>query len=356
MSIESSQLKFAASHAFSQSTQTTEILVARRSEPPLAAPVPPSEDTPVSLSRSGLERAQEAIDGAVVGTPLAVAETPDSGVSIEYKSLLEALIEYLTGQSVDKLKLSEPQEGNTASAPAAASVPASALVAEGEPVTTLSYERVHRFEEHESSRFQASGIINTSDGQSIRFAVSLEMSRSYAEERREFFQVSTGAQRQDPLVINYSGKAASLLDQRFDFDLLADGEDKSIPLLAPGSGYLVFDRNQDGRVNDGSELFGTLSGDAYADLKKLDSDGNEWVDAADAAFKHLALWIPDGAGRGQLISLEEAGIRALSTANIATAFELRGQNNSDLGAVRATGLYLSNANTVGTTQQIDLTV
>lgn len=118
----------------------------------------------------------------------------------------------------------------------------------------------------------------------------------------------------------------------------------------------MFDRNNDQIVNDGSELFGTLSGDAYADLAALDTDGNEWIDRNDAAFKHLLLWLPDTDGNGKLLSLEEAGVAAVSTANIATPFELRGSNNSDLGAVRATGLYLSTKNTVGTTQQIDLTV
>jgi len=348
MSIQSSQLQLASSRSFVQTNEVRETLVMSRREP-LAGPAAQAEADPVSLSRPGVALAQEALGSASANSVSAVAE---GTASIEYKSLLEALIEYLTGKSINKLALN----GEDGAAGSRVVAPGAAAAAEGEAVTTMTYERQHRFEEHEATRFQASGIINTTDGQSIRFSISLEMSRSYVQERSEFFQITTGGQRQDPLVINYSGKAASLLDQRFAFDLLADGEEKDIPVLAPGSGYLVFDRNQDGRVNDGAELFGTISGNAYADLKALDADGNEWIDGGDAAFKHLALWIPGGEGKGQLISLEEAGIRAISTANVATAFELRGEDNADLGAVRATGLYLSTGNTVGTSQQIDLTV
>ncbi|MCK9508132.1 MAG: hypothetical protein M0Q54_06815, partial [Pigmentiphaga sp.] len=296
MSIQSSQLQLASSRTFVQTNEVRETLIMERREPGVRAATT-AETDPVSLSSPGRALAQEALE--TVSTQSVGAAT-ESKASIEYKSLLEALIEYLTGKSINKLDLRAEGDAGGEGDGNESPVPASATAATGgsEASSTLTYERVHRYEEHEATRFQASGIINTTDGQSIRFSINLEMSRSYVEESSEFFQVTTGGQRQDPLVINYSGKAASLLDQRFAFDLLADGEEKDIPVLAPGSGYLVFDRNQDGRVNDGAELFGTISGNAYADLKALDADGNEWIDGGDAAFKHLALWIPGGEGKG----------------------------------------------------------
>jgi len=119
---------------------------------------------------------------------------------------------------------------------------------------------------------------------------------------------------------------------------------------------LAFDRNGDGRVNDGSELFGALSGNGYADLQMLDNDANGWIDAANSVSEQLYLWLPEDGGDGKLLTLEEAGIAAISTANIATPFELHSQHNADLGAVRETGLCLNTENSVGTTQQIDLSV
>jgi hypothetical protein len=182
------------------------------------------------------------------------------------------------------------------------------------------------------------------------------MERSYREESRVAISMGAAREREDPLVINFSGTAAQLHDQRFEFDLDADGDLEALPTLGGGSGYLVFDRNGDGKVNDGSELFGALSGDSFADLKAVDSDANGWIDAADEVTDQLYLWLPEAGGDGRLLTLEEAGVAAVSTASIATPFELRGEQNADLGAVRSTGLYLSTEDQVGTTQQIDLSV
>lgn len=47
-----------------------------------------------------------------------------------------------------------------------------------------------------------------------------------------------------------------MTSQRFKFDLNADGQNEDINFATNGSGYLALDRNGDGRINNGSELFG----------------------------------------------------------------------------------------------------
>ncbi|MFQ8776527.1 MAG: hypothetical protein ACLR78_02345 [Roseburia sp.] len=74
----------------------------------------------------------------------------------------------------------------------------------------------------------------------------------------------------DPLVINLDSNIANVSDQKFYFDIDADGSDDSISMLNSGSGYLALDRNGDGIINDGSELFGTQSGNGFADLAAYD--------------------------------------------------------------------------------------
>src|SRR5690606_9346825 len=123
--------------------------------------------------------------------------------------------------------------------------------------------------------------------------------------------------------------------------------------------FLVFDRNGDGRANDGSELFGARTGDGFGELLALDSDGNGWIDSGDTVFGQLRVWMPDPThpdGPGRLRTLEEAGVGAIGLRSVESLFALRGGGNSDLGQVRSTGLYLSTAREVGTVQQIDLTV
>jgi hypothetical protein len=160
----------------------------------------------------------------------------------------------------------------------------------------------------------------------------------------------------DPLVINFGGRAAQLEGQCFAFDLDADGQAETLHELGGASGYLVIDRNGDGRINDGSELFGPGSGDGFADLAALDGDGNRWLDEADAAFSTLRVWQRDASGQDHLASLGERGVGALYLGSTATPFALTDGDNRRLGQVRASGLYLNEDGSAGTLQQIDLAV
>jgi hypothetical protein len=54
--------------------------------------------------------------------------------------------------------------------------------------------------------------------------------------------------------------------------------------------------------------------------------------------------------------LREAGVGALALAHVNSKFELRGAGNSDLGGVRDTGVFLFEDGSVGSLQEIDLTV
>ena len=49
----------------------------------------------------------------------------------------------------------------------------------------------------------------------------------------------------------------SISDQKFKFDINADGKEDDISFVGKGSGFLALDKNGDGKINDGSELFGT---------------------------------------------------------------------------------------------------
>jgi hypothetical protein len=217
-----------------------------------------------------------------------------------------------------------------------------------------SNEMTETVREHESSDFSSSGKIRTADGRSLDFKLDLCLSRDFSCERKA---VSSGtAVLRDPLVINFDGRSAELDGARFAFDLDGDGKAEAIPGLRGASGYLAIDRNGDGCVNDGSELFGTRSGDGFADLAKLDSDGNHWIDEADSAFDTLRVWQRDELGKDSLCRLRERGVGALHLGAIETPFALKDGDNRRLGQVRASGIYLNEDGSAGSLQQIDLAV
>jgi hypothetical protein len=203
--------------------------------------------------------------------------------------------------------------------------------------------------ESESTTVCGSGVVKTADGRSIDFDFSWATARDYSASHTRID--AGGTVLQDPLVLNFSGHSAELTGKRMDFDLDADGQAESIPTLGEGSGFLVFDRNGNGKADDGSELFGTASGNGFADLASLDSDHNGWIDEGDADWSKFGLWSTDG-----FRSLGQCGVGALCTASVDAPFSLKDSDNRMLGQIRAAGLYLTEAGQVGCMQQVDLAV
>ncbi len=209
--------------------------------------------------------------------------------------------------------------------------------------------------EVENTAFSTTGIAKTADGREISFQVDLEMSRSFVHTNETYVQ--TMEKLVDPLVINVGSDVASVSDQKFYFDLDADGREEEISYLGKGSGFLALDKNNDGTINNGSELFGTKSGDGFADLAAYDEDGNGWIDEADSVFKDLRIWTKNEDGTDELIAIGKAGIGAIYLGSASTQFSLKNQENGDTNAViQQTGVFLYEAGGVGTVQHVDLAV
>lgn len=209
--------------------------------------------------------------------------------------------------------------------------------------------------EKETTCFETTGTAVTADGRKLTFNLSLEMSRSFtkmAEESSSFGQ----PQLCDPLVINLKTNAASVSDQKFFFDIDADGEQEQISRLNSDSGYLALDHNGDGIVNDGSELFGTASGNGFKDLLSYDDDGNGWIDEADSIFQKLKIWTMDENGESVLLDLKESGVGAIYLGYENTEFSLKNKENQTNAVIQKSGIFLYENGMSGTVQQMDLAV
>lgn len=217
----------------------------------------------------------------------------------------------------------------------------------------MSYDKTVTHTESEQMHFEAQGVVKTADGQEISFQVALDMQRSYSSSESTHFQV--GQAPKDPLVITYPGQIPELTDTKFDFDLDGDGNKEKINFVKSGSGFLVFDRNNDGKANDGKELFGTKTGNGFAELAELDIDKNGWIDENDPAFSQLKFWTKDESGKDHLQGLLAANIGAISTQSTAAPFKFKDANNVEQGVMRAAGVYLQeDGKAAGTVGQVDL--
>lgn len=210
------------------------------------------------------------------------------------------------------------------------------------------------YEESECTFFQATGKVLTDDGREIDININLQMSSRFVSYYSE--SISTlSYQLTDPLVINFSNVPASLKDVTYFFDLDCDGTEEEISTLGENSGYLALDKNGDGIINDGSELFGTKSGDGFYDLSKYDEDHNGWIDENDSIFEKLKIWAKDEDGNDLLYTLKEKDIGAIALQSVSTDFSLNSYvDHSMKGRIRNTGIFLYESGEVGTIQHLDL--
>ena len=125
---------------------------------------------------------------------------------------------------------------------------------------------------------------------------------------------------QDPLVIDLDGDGIELTDAAsgVEFDLTGDGKKERSGTVTGDDAFLAYDRNGNGSIDSGRELFGDQHGAAngFAELAKFDGNRDAKIDAQDAVYGDLQLWTDRNAnGRSEedeLRGLAAEGVSAIS--------------------------------------------
>jgi hypothetical protein len=278
-------------------------------------------------------------------------------------AILIQLIEKLTGHKIHLVKPGDVptnadaaarQAGNNAAAAADAQVAAQNAPAQPQPAgwgVEIHVQQVHH--ETETTAYRATGQVVTADGQAVSFDFQLGMHRDLTQQVNIDVLAGDAIKKVDPIALNLNGGPVALSETRTAFDINSDGTAEKVALPAAGTYFLALDRNGNGTVDNGTELFGPATGSGFGELKTLDGDGNGWIDESDAAYASLRLWSgPDGATK----SLAEAGVGALYVGqSVSTQFDIRSGANETLGQVVSSSVYLGENGKPGALQQVDLT-
>lgn len=322
-----------------------------------------------ATSASGLVKLSDAGISAQTQEAQAIEEIDKDLLNDPRYALIKYMVELFTGRKITVFNPAELK--GAASSTSGTDIQDAAFVAQANSVKGnknkqalppapkpvgwgVEIDRRSSYTETEQSNFQASGTIVTADNKKIEFSINFDLKRSFHEESSE--QIRLGdAKKIDPLVLNFSGNSAQLTSTKFSFDLDADGTKDNISFVK-GAGFLVLDKDADGKINDGTELFGPATGNGFAELAAYDSDGNSWIDENDAIYSKLQVWTKDVNGKDQLQSLKEANVGAIYLDNISTPFELKNKQNQSDGQIRSSSIWLTEDYQVKTVQQIDLAV
>jgi hypothetical protein len=142
--------------------------------------------------------------------------------------------------------------------------------------------------------------------------------------------VPAQARSRDPLVLdlNHDGviNTTNIANSNIYFDMGADGMSESTGWIDKEDGILVYDKNDNGKIDGINELFGNEVKDGYSYLKQqIDSNGDNVINANDTLFSKLKVWQDenqDGISQTEeLKTLDEIGITSISLSSANTDIE-----------------------------------
>lgn len=164
----------------------------------------------------------------------------------------------------------------------------------------------------------------------------------------------------DPLVINYDQEVnpfENISKLRFEFDLDNNGSTELIPQLKQGAGFLALDKNNNGKIDNGSELFGPSTNNGFKELAKYDTDNNNWIDENDAVFDKLKVWSIDNNGEHSLVSLIDRNVGAIYLGEVQSGFKYQDAINQTDAIQKSNGIFIKeDGSGLGVVNSIDMVV
>ncbi|MDE7229642.1 MAG: hypothetical protein K2N56_04100, partial [Oscillospiraceae bacterium] len=161
-----------------------------------------------------------------------------------------------------------------------------------------------------------------------------EIKRMIQDNKDDYERASKETPPRDPLVIDLGTPGIELhsIANGVNFDLDNNGFAEKTAWIGSEDGFLALDRNGNGLIDNGGELFGdqvimrngSRSASGFEALAELDSNKDGVIDARDPRFSELLVWI-DADHNGisdedELNSLSELGVISISLDHTEVSF------------------------------------
>jgi hypothetical protein len=130
-----------------------------------------------------------------------------------------------------------------------------------------------------------------------------------------------------PIILDLDGNGVDTISKSagIHFDLDGNKFAETTGWVGKNDGLLVLDKNGNGKIDNGTELFGnntllkngTKAANGFVALAELDNNKDGKIDASDTAYNQLRVWKDSNsnglADTGELLTLTQAGVKSLNT-------------------------------------------
>jgi hypothetical protein len=223
-------------------------------------------------------------------------------------------------------------------------------------VMVLQVDELHY--QKQSIDFSASAQIQTPN-KNFDMNIDLSFSKEFYESRNTQTIIRNN-NFIDPLIINYEEDVnpfENISHLHFEFDLDSDGSTEMIPQLKKGAGYLALDKNENGIIDNGNELFGPNTGYGFEELAQYDSDNNNWIDENDDVFNKLKIFSIDEKGQSNLVSLINSNVGAIYLGDIQSGFKYQSAIDKTQAIQKSNGIFIKeDGSGMGVVNSIDVVV
>lgn len=283
-------------------------------------------------------------------SPVDMAKKPDAGHVLNIQ-IIQRMVKAITGQD---LQLLTPQALQDQADQVTVQAPTQAPDSPADSDTGLVYQQSTSYFESQTITFNAQGSINTKDGQSINFSVSLSMSHILYQETN----LSLGgndAANGSPLTVNFEGNATELTSTHFEFAIDTNGSLGQVDTLKSNNNTQVPVSKPADTGNDESEQ-ASQSTDSIEKPASKNSKDSQLISMAKFVYQQLRVWQRHADGSQQLLALGEKNLGALYLGHLTAPLQPKtADSNLALADATDSDTILPQNNQTDTTQQINFT-
>ncbi|CAM4039161.1 hypothetical protein [Xenorhabdus thuongxuanensis] len=165
----------------------------------------------------------------------------------------------------------------------------------------------------------------TPNGNYDNFGEMLEKNYETADKWGEEWAEENNEVLPSPLIIDLNGDGVGTISEgEVYFDITNDGKKESTGWVDKNDGFLVLDKNEDGKIESGAELFGdhsVINGktnfkNGFNALSELDTNNDSIISKDDKEWHKLKIWKDENSNaivdENELVGLSDMGIKEIN--------------------------------------------